>query len=283
MILYKYYGFDSGVVALESKKLGFRKPSQFNDPFELSFFSNSREAGAGAENLQDTINKIRDKVYILSLTRTPKNPLMWAHYGNDHKGFVVGYSTNNKFLSSNKYNVIPVVDGDVVYTNTKNRYIFSRKSMEDLYSSYLSLCGDEESILDEKSKLIGRKIFTTKHSSWFYEEEVRVVKVIDSMFEESRIFQSDPLRVYTVPTESRDGRDCEKFSGLVIFDNRATVKSVYIGIRNPILVRPNEHKRELAILENLVKDDGVKICKMFMSKNSWSLRSEEVNIAALAA
>lgn len=283
MRLYKYYGFDSGVSALESKKLGFRKPSEFNDPFELSFFSNSKESGSNTDRLQESISQIRDKVYILSLTRTPKNPLMWAHYGNDHKGFVVGYSTNDKFLKSNKYNIIPVEDGDVVYANTKNRYIFSQTSMSKLHSAYLAISGDEGSVLDDKSKSISRKIFLTKHSSWVYEEEVRVVKVIDSMFEESNAFQKDPLRSYTVPTEMKNGEMCEKCSGLVIFNHRAIIKSVFLGVRNPILERPEDYKNEISIIRNLVERDGIKVWRMIMSKTSWSLGMEEVDLSAISA
>ena len=36
LILYKYYGFNSGESALESERLGFRTPTHFNDPFEAS-------------------------------------------------------------------------------------------------------------------------------------------------------------------------------------------------------------------------------------------------------
>jgi hypothetical protein len=45
MILYKYYGFEAGLSALKSQRLGFRLPAYFNDPFELSFLSN----GSGDE------------------------------------------------------------------------------------------------------------------------------------------------------------------------------------------------------------------------------------------
>jgi hypothetical protein len=283
MRLYKYYSFDSGILAIESQKLGFRNPSEFNDPFELSFFSNSKESGSKKDRLQDSINQIRDKVYILSLTRTPKNPLMWAHYGNDHKGFVIGYSTNDKFLSSNKYNIIPVEEGDVVYTNTKSRYIFSEKSMQKLHSAYLAISGDENSVLDDESKSISRKIFLTKHSSWVYEEEVRVVKVINSMFMESQIFQRDPLRSYTIPTEIKNGKMCQKCSGLVIFNHSAIIKSVYLGVRNPILERPDDYKNELSIIRNLVERNGIKVWRMIMSKTSWSLEVEEVDISEIPA
>jgi Ca2+-binding EF-hand superfamily protein len=37
MRLYKYYGYDAGLAALESQRLGFRCPKDFNDPLELSF------------------------------------------------------------------------------------------------------------------------------------------------------------------------------------------------------------------------------------------------------
>lgn len=231
MRLYKYYRFDSGLDAIKNKRYGFSKPINFNDPFELSFFSNSKEYGSEKSQLHSTIDRIRDSVVILSLTRTPKNPLMWAHYGEDHKGFVIGYDVNDIFLKSHKYNVIPVDDGEVVYTNTKNRHIFNTTSMQKLRNAYLSMLGDSDVIIDHGEKSLSRKIFLTKHASWVYEEEVRVVKVIDSLFEESHEFQSDPLRKFSwLIKTNKEGNTFDKSPGLVIFNHEAVIRSIYASV-----------------------------------------------------
>jgi hypothetical protein len=55
------------------------------------------EKRAMVERLKDAIEngvfgqKASDSVGICSLSRSPLNLLMWAHYANDHKGFVVEF------------------------------------------------------------------------------------------------------------------------------------------------------------------------------------------------
>ena len=61
MILYKYYGFNSGESALESERLGFRTPTHFNDPFEASVVE-------GESFTKDRIQQTLNNVAILSLT-----------------------------------------------------------------------------------------------------------------------------------------------------------------------------------------------------------------------
>lgn len=51
MMLYKYYDAVGGLHALRSRKLGFRIPTHFNDPFELTALSN----GDGPLGKQDTL------------------------------------------------------------------------------------------------------------------------------------------------------------------------------------------------------------------------------------
>src|SRR5229473_1978376 len=113
MPLYKYYGYDAGLAALRSQQLGFRCPKHFNDPLELSFPTG--DSNPRTEQLVHALDVLRDWVVILSLTETPTDSLMWAHYGEDHKGFVIGYDTSDPFLSSPDYNLIPVGDGTVTY------------------------------------------------------------------------------------------------------------------------------------------------------------------------
>lgn len=279
MLLYKYYSFESGLAAIKSGMYGFRKPTHFNDPFELSFFSNSKEYGADNSLLHSTINQIRNSVVILSLTRTPKNPLMWAHYAQDHKGFVIGYNVNDKFLNSHKYNVIPVNDGEVLYTNTKNRHIFSASSMQRLRDAYLSICGDIDAKIDAEGKSLSRKIFLTKHASWVYEEEVRVVKTIDSLFEESHAFQSDPLRSFETPTKTNEqGKTVEAVPGLVIFHHKAAIRSIYFGLRNPLLTSQKDYSEEISILNELKENNNLTFRKLLMSKSSWTLNTADISL-----
>ena len=122
MILHKYYGFSSGIAALESQKLGFRSPAYFNDPFELSYLDNSSDSNFVSKE----IATLKENLVILSLTRTPYNPLMWAHYAEDHRGFIIKKKKKDEFLLTGKYNVIFASEGDVIYKKKKKkeRYFF---------------------------------------------------------------------------------------------------------------------------------------------------------------
>lgn len=104
MILYKYYSYDAGISALNNGKFGFRNPKEFNDPFELTSLSNF--SGGKSVQMPRTIDALKKNIAVLSLTRTFDNPLMWAHYGQEHTGFVVGYEVDKLFLKSKQYNIV---------------------------------------------------------------------------------------------------------------------------------------------------------------------------------
>ena len=217
MILYKYYGYDAGLAALRSSQLGFRTPKNFNDPFELTFLSNAQGPDSKLSSLESEIEELKSSVVVLSLTRTPLNPLMWAHYGKEHEGFVIGYETNDRFLMSKDFNLVTIDDGDVVYTNTKSPHVLDPTSMKLLHSVYLAGHGLLEPRDAQKAQLesLMRKIFLTKHAIWVYEEEVRVVKVSRPGYETVASMQNDPLRsFYSLSKDVAPSYCCEIVDGL---------------------------------------------------------------------
>lgn len=271
MILYKYYGHEAGKKALESRNLGFRKPKNFNDPFELSFLSNSDGPHSKQAELKRVLDELRDTVAVLSLTRAPSNPLMWAHYGQDHTGFVVGYDVSDEFLSSQDYSLIPVSAGDVVYTSTKSSHILNPEMMDRIQNIFMSGMGSLGQIRDPETLSLARKIFLTKHASWVYEEEVRVVKILDSMFHESADFDRDARRsYYSLTQEESPGRSQELVPGLSIFRFQLPIKEVYLGLRNPFADEPGQ-------LEPI---EGAKLYKFEMDDRSWDLKAKKIETRA---
>jgi hypothetical protein len=258
MILYKYYGFDAGLSALKSQRLGFRLPAYFNDPFELSFLSN----GSGDEKkisiLHQKLEELSKSVVILSLTRAHDNPLMWAHYGKEHEGFVIGYDVNTEFLTSPQLNIIPVDDGDVVYTNTKSKHILNKGVMDKLHKVYLSAMGDIQTTNPEL-KSLARKIFLTKHASWVYEEEVRIVKLAHSFFEEAHETHQDPLRAF---------ENIKSVNGLRLMQHKVKIKEVYLGAKN--IFTQDSSRVFIDICESLSLEK-CSFKKMTVDKNSWNL------------
>ncbi len=277
MILYKYYGFSSGIAALESQKLGFRSPAYFNDPFELSYLDNSSDSNFVSKE----IATLKENLVILSLTRTPYNPLMWAHYAEDHRGFVIGYDIEDEFLLSGKYNVISASEGDVIYTTKKEKVEVTDELKDSLNIISLIAQGKEiRSISKEKMEKITpilKKSLLYKHSCWAYEEEIRVIKVLDSIFEESQIWQSDPNQAFSSLSKLvAPGIGTVIIPGLYIFAKKANIKEVYLGMRNPLLNRekidPIRNRNAYESAEILAWS----VNKISMTCGSWGLESTAI-------
>ncbi|WP_205229808.1 MULTISPECIES: DUF2971 domain-containing protein [Azospira] len=261
MILYKYYGFESGKEALNSRKLGFRKPSEFNDPFELTFLGNALGAESEIGALHDKLKELADSVVILSLTRTYDNPLMWSHYGNSHRGFVIGYDVTGPFFEDKERNIISVDEGDVVYTNTKSQYILSDPFLTSLHDVWVRACGDS-SFREPEFRSIVRKVFLTKHASWVYEEEVRLVRTAIDFFRDSQEEFFDELSGYTPLEEPK---------GLRLMHFTAGIKEVYLGAKNPWLEFSEEERSKQ--LEGL-RHQACVIKRMEVDMRSWKLKAD---------
>jgi hypothetical protein len=259
MILYKYYGAKAGLKAIESRQLGFRTPSKFNDPFELTALSNGAGPLVKQETLRHQIETLKNQVVVLSLTRSPENPLMWAHYGEEHKGFVIAYDVSGDFLCSTNYNLIPADFGDVIYTHTKSPFMVTPENMETLLQVYQQGFGaDGESTFQQQA--LARRLFLTKHASWVYEEEVRIVKYSCSLFEESLAQHADPLRNYHVKPDLPEG--------LHLFTKKVPITSVFLGARNEAL--QNQDTREL------LKKLSCSVYQLEVDDCSWQLTKKPV-------
>jgi len=237
---FKYYGFDAGLAAINSSQLGFRCPRFFNDPFELtSLFDRQALEGSGGF-VGIAINSVVDNVVICSLTRSYDNELMWSHYASDHEGFVVEYDMNDKFLSSNEYCLIPAYEGAVIYHNKKSTRPLKSADLDRLHDIYLQSLGSTDFPSDDRGRALARQLFLTKKACWSYEEEVRIVKVKDSFFQESYDFQSDKRRGFytlTTPMDFEWGPGyVGRIPGLIIYDYKVKIKNIYLGVRNKLQV-----------------------------------------------
>jgi len=277
-ILYKYYSCSGGKAALKSQNLGFRKPEFFNDPFELTALSNNIGPASKQEKLKQQIDDLKDQVAILCLTRSALNPLMWAHYADQHQGFVVGYDVSGPFLNSPEYNLITVESGDVLYTNTKTPFALNPESMGALLGVYQHAMG----LGAAADQALARRLFLTKHASWVYEEEVRVVKKVIDWTRTVEEDQVDPLRSYYKLTrdlepEEVPGRDFEpgyyvaplndNARELYLFHHKAPIREVYLGARSSYEGDPEFAKLFLP---------GRKIFKLNVNKSSWDFEKREL-------
>jgi hypothetical protein len=117
----------------------------------LMAFNNLRNADY-LNDLQERKYAVNNEVIgVFSLTTQPTNILMWSHYSNSHKGFVVGFDTDSLFTDI-QCTILPI--------NYQNEY-----------PSIPPGLGTEEGPLE----IYG--VYGTKSGLWEYEDEVRMIKV----------------------------------------------------------------------------------------------------------
>jgi hypothetical protein len=129
------------------------------------------------ENYGYRPNDLSKMFGVLSLTPHPDNFLMWSHYSNSHKGFVVGFNTKKlvnqafgKFKPVNYTNEIPFI-----------------------------------SVIDDKNHSLMDKLIYTKSIAWQYEDEYRITKVLKP--DTSSYFTSETLETiylgFNMPYEQK--------------------------------------------------------------------------------
>lgn len=193
--LYKYVGLERALKILEDNEIRMTQPQFLNDPFELSVKINPlivqrnyydflvRETGRTSEdawksakaNIPDMVidmvqNVIssRNEVGVLSLTKSPFNLLMWAHYADEHKGAVIEIDVDELARE-------PKREGEV---QCLAEVIYQDKRID---------------ILAEKIPPWSTLIY--KSQSWSYEQEWRFIRSVDAL-------QKKTETVYTIDVPS---------------------------------------------------------------------------------
>lgn len=179
MILYKYMSLQTALVVLRNQTLGFSRPSFFNDPFDRPFAQRTPDVSLDDHlfgGLRADIKAMAWELHtaILSLTRTPTNALMWAHYADHHRGVVLAIDTALAGLHDESSNMIPAHFGNVVYA--RHRPVGPYHSRFDIP---VTVGATFAFVISHYEKW--QRMFLIKPIEWAYEEEVRVVKSVHSL------------------------------------------------------------------------------------------------------
>jgi hypothetical protein len=192
---YKYLPFDEGSLCIITDgTIKFTLPSKLNDPFDcapdidthnIEEYFDTRpdwwERARERMNLSPAqlkkqkplmIDRIRiaaknggfgqqasDNVGICSLTRDPLNLLMWAHYAQQHKGFVVEFDIP-----------VEITDIDAPPTNRNLEWLIPQKVEYQKRKPVVNFFDD----IDVKTQ----KQFLIKGEDWRYEQEERVIDYV---------------------------------------------------------------------------------------------------------
>jgi hypothetical protein len=178
MIVYKYL-HPERVDVLKNNRIRFTQPAALNDPFEM--MPNLREIRRYYAALSDDVNRDMDPSWaavqsiltqwkitdtfgrwqadnpsnlaFLSLSKNRNNLLMWSHYCNSHRGFVVGFDSTDPFFRLAKPDVKSILQ--------EVRYSFDRPIMPATDNCSVEFFRTKDNIL-------------TKSIDWKYEEELRM-------------------------------------------------------------------------------------------------------------
>ena len=192
MIVYKYV-HPSRTTILEAGLIRFTQSPALNDPFETTpnmhrLEESFREYGVriveetSYESVLDYINhrsRVRERVKehirnflttnqnkyaILSLSKTNNNLLMWAHYCDSHRGFVLGFDSTHAFFQTRRVRAFGVL--------TEVRYSDERPVMPapDKWDGSQAQIEQVVGAAD-----LAELFFYTKSRDWAYEQELRMV------------------------------------------------------------------------------------------------------------
>lgn len=165
-----YYKYTSnfGIEYLENPTIKISNTRYLNDPFESQTGDNLIQVMVnalirnGKDTTHDLVKNILDHLLnangIFSVSETPRNPLMWAHYANEHSGLCIGFDgdifSSEKITDEPKYSIAALQPMKINYDN----YRFDRQNeinyRDEVYSSV-------------------RKHLLTKSDEWIYEKEHR--------------------------------------------------------------------------------------------------------------
>ena len=144
----KVYYFISEKYVLDvisDQRLKVSMLDDLNDPFELNAVYLPDEESRREAN--DFKQVMAERYGILCFSEVWKNPLLWSHYANRHKGAAIEFEIKDRIAHPIKYR--------------KNRHVLNSGKPYQPNSRY------------GKEDIEG--IWLTKYEDWGYEEEIRVI------------------------------------------------------------------------------------------------------------
>ena len=152
-----------------------------NDPFEAQafYYDNKQlhEKGLSKDKAglaEWVINYISSKYVVYSMTENSFNSMpMWAHYGNNHSGICIEYELDRSLYTDDSLMMLDQVE----YKSNRiaiNSFIGKVSRYYKKISPQGDMPLDNENLEDELEELTRRNYFT-KHDSWAYEREWRIL------------------------------------------------------------------------------------------------------------
>ena len=246
---------------LGNNTIGFTKPDTFNDPYELQ----AAYPPQGDNSIELFLSSVRgfaarstwsDTSGVLCLTRNPLNALMWAHYGCEHKGVVLGIDVEKAGFLDAQRCLIPAQFGNIVYTHTRPTHpLVPFKGADPIHLGHTHHypAGHEEKL---------QRTFLQKPACWSYEEEVRVVKCLSD-----RVDGTNQSGTFTELPNAGKTLYCYKMP-------EGAIVEAYWGMRHSALESGDAMEAALKEYRELCPDIKVRACTL--SDATWEIQSVDV-------
>jgi len=164
------------------KEREFEKYMFMNAMWNVSPKKRKEQKQAFLENVEKDIEEIRDNILknykIICFCKNHLSMLMWSHYADNHKGFMLAYDEDkikqaSCFNSNDEVLSNKLCLKDVAYSNER---VDMTQYVNDYLLRYgLKQNGIEQPNLPEPSKRLLQEFINTKSLEWKYEEEIRLV------------------------------------------------------------------------------------------------------------
>lgn len=148
MKLYHYLPAQYALENLQFRRLKIAQLNDLNDPFELIAADYSDKS---QRQILNGWKKTQEKKWgVVCFSKTWKNSVMWSHYGDKHKGIVLGFNVADELLMPVRY--------------TKKRIKIDIQKLFDAGQLNAALIN---------------KMLRTKFEDWRYEKEVRIYATLE--------------------------------------------------------------------------------------------------------
>jgi hypothetical protein len=180
--LYKYSSLDNReklnekkLKTLKDKKVFMSSIESFNDPFDSKAFFYKPQEIISIDPLRDYNGIILESTKLIRCACFSANGVnsmpMWAHYGNNHKGFCVKYEMKDNPIMKQLTFPIQYTDERLDITSFIKKYL---NEVLSIVVSNLNI-GVKETVLNDLSLVYLMLLLSNvKHNSWEYEKEFRV-------------------------------------------------------------------------------------------------------------
>jgi len=136
---YHFLGKRWGIESIKCQRLKVSLFSDMNDPFELLGVSLKKKSDRS--DFYQLKKEVSEEMGAICFSKKWSNPVLWSHYGEKHKGIVLGFEIPTDHVHK------------VAYTGDRLE--------QDLINGF-----------EENDDSLGHKLLTTKYEHWSYEDDV---------------------------------------------------------------------------------------------------------------